>query len=289
MVVSESARVTAALDCGETPDFRIRVIEYPKGLWQPIHTHEHASVTLVLRGAIEEVRNRKAQFALPFSLIVKKPGVPHSDRFGPQGCKTLQINLLPGFDLSECDIDTSRVIWHNDGGASIGPLLRLMKCIHQASELSASDVAFSLYEALEALPNKARIVGTAPPWLTGVKDLIDGSDPMYPLSMARLQNQAEIHPVHLTRQFKRHFGCTLRDYMQYRRVRAAVSFVAESSLTLTEIAHRCAFADQAHFCRAFRAIAKLTARDYRRLTMLVGAPKVENVQVSTPPNPSSLL
>jgi hypothetical protein len=103
---------------------------------------------LVLSGAIEEVRNRKAQLALPFSLIVKKPGIPHSDRFGPQGCKTLQINLLPGFDLSECDIDTSRVIWHNDGGESISPLLRLMKCIYQASEVSASDVALSLYEAL---------------------------------------------------------------------------------------------------------------------------------------------
>jgi AraC family transcriptional regulator len=132
-------------------------------------------------------------------------------------------------------------------------------------------------------------MGTTPPWLSGIKDLIDGSDPMHPLSLARLQKQAEIHPVHLTRQFKRHFGCTVREYMQYRRVRAAVSFVAESSLTLTEVAHRCGFADQAHFCRAFRGVAKCTARDYRKLTKLVGTLKVENVQVVNPPNPSSLL
>jgi AraC-like DNA-binding protein len=212
-------------------------------------------------------------------VIVKSAGVPHSDRFGPRGCKTLQINLPRGFDLRECDIEAQRVIWHHNGGTSIAPLLRLLKCTDAASALSASELTHCLYEALEALPNKARTLRIAPAWLVRTKDVIDNSDPLHPWSMDRLQKYAEVHPVHLTRQFRRHFGCTVREYMQYRRVRAAASFVAESSLTLTEVAHRCAFADQAHFCRAFRSVTKLTARDYRRLTRSIGMLKVENVQV----------
>jgi AraC family transcriptional regulator len=271
--------VSATLDCVEASGFRVRIVEYPNNMWQPVHTHEAASVTLVLRGVIAEERNRLTEHALPFSVIVKSAGVPHSNRFGPRGCKTLQIYLPRDFDVRECDIDTRRVIWHNNGGTSIIPLLRLLKCTDAASESSASDVAHCLYETLEALPNKARTLGIAPAWLVRIKDLIDNSDPLHPWSMARLQKYAEVHPVHLTRQFRRHFGCTVREYMQYRRVRASASFVAESSLTLTEVAHRCAFADQAHFCRAFRKVTNVTARDYRRLTRSIGMLKVENVQV----------
>jgi AraC family transcriptional regulator len=273
--MKEPGGVIASLDCEEAPYFRIRLMEYPNSLFQPIHTHSFASVTLVLSGAIEEQRNRRTEFALPFTLIVKESGIPHSDRFGPEGCKTLQISLPDSFDLGECGIDAKRGIWHNNGGSFISPLLRLLKCTTQTSRLSASDVTFLLYEALEALPNKATMLESTPSWLSGVKELIDASNPLRPLSMARLREYADIHPVHLTRQFKRHFGCTVRAYMQYRRIRAAATFIAEGSLSLTDVAYRCGFADQAHFCRSFRAIAKLTAHDYRSLAKAVGYTGVE--------------
>jgi len=263
--VDKSVRVVSAADCAESPEFRVRLIHYPKGFSQSIHTHDHASVTLVLSGTIEEVRDRTTQFATPFTLIVKKAGVPHSDRFEPNGCKTLQISLPEDFDLDDCEIDSSHVIWHTDGGGWITPLLGLMRCIQQAGKLSPLDISQSLYEALGALPSTTQITSTPPVWLRRLRALIDESDAMRPLSMATLQKYAAIHPVHITRQFKRHFGCTVRAYMQYRRVRAAVALVSEGSLTLTEVAHQCAFADQPHFCRAFRAIAGLTARDYRKL------------------------
>jgi len=271
-------RVTDSLDSVAAPGFCVRVIEYAARMWQPVHTHDQASVTLVLTGAIEEERKIQTDYAAPFSVIVKAPRIPHSNRFGPNGCKTLQITLPLGFDIRECGIEAQPVIWHNNGGTSIGALLRLLKCTTQASLFSESHVSLCLYEALEALPNKVQNRGVARSWLVRTKDLIDSSDPLHPFSMAQLQKCAGVHPVYLTRQFKRHFGCAVREYMQFRRIRAAASLMAESSLTLTEVAHRCEFADQAHFCRAFRNVAHLTARDYRRLTKTVRARKVANVQ-----------
>lgn len=276
------ARVIGKLDCTQVPEFRVRLIEYPGRMWQPTHTHEQGSVTLVLSGAIEEERQGTTHVAMPFSLIVKKPGVPHSDRFGPNGCKTLQISLPVDFDLSECDVEADPVIWHSDGGISIAPMLHILRCIRTGSRLSSSDVAFNIYEALEALPTASRDGAPAPPWLGRVREMIDSSDPLRPLPLAKLHELVRVHPVHLTRQFKRHFGCAIREYMQYRRIRAAASLVAEGSLSLTEVAHQCAFADQAHFCRTFRSIAKLTAGDYRRLTKSLGHLNVANVQLGTP-------
>lgn len=287
--MDESAEVRAAVDCAELPDFRLRIVQYPKAFRQPTHTHDRPSLTLVLSGTIEEVQNGTSQVAMPFSVIVKKAQVPHSDRFGPDGSKTLQISLPAAFELDECVIDTERVIWHTDGGAPIVPLLRLVKYIQRNSGVSASDVSLSVYEALGAFPNRDRISINAPLWLQRVKALIDEADPVRPLSMARLQKQAAVHPVHITRQFKRHFGCSVRDYMQYRRVRATVTLIAQGALTLTEVAHQCAFADQPHFCRAFRSIAGVSPRDYRMLTKMVGGLKVENVQVIPAANRSSLL
>ena len=156
----------------------------------------------------------------------------------------------------------------------------MVNCIRKGSNLSSSDVAFRLYEALEALPANSRDSVVAPAWLGRVREMIDSSDPLRPLALARLQECAGIHPVHLTRQFKRRFGCTIREYMQYRRIRAATALVAEGSLALTQVAYQCGFADQAHFCRAFRSIARLTARDYRALTATVRRLEVENVQLA---------
>jgi AraC family transcriptional regulator len=277
--MSASAHTIASLDRAGLHDVEVRMIQYPSGTWQPTHTHHRPSVTLVLSGTIEEVRNHTSQIAMPLSLIVKKAGVPHADRFGPNGATTLQISLPATFDLDECGVDTRQVVWHTDGGRPIDPILKLVKCLLQRPTMSVSDVTYSLYQALGALPSRDRIGSEPPMWLLNLKTFIDASDPTQPLPMNELHEHAAIHPVHITRQFSRHFGCTVRDYMQYRRIRAAVTMITESSASLTQIAYQCAFADQAHFCRAFRSIAGLTARDYRKLTKMIDELNVENVQV----------
>jgi hypothetical protein len=65
--VKRTAKVIGKLDCAEVPEFRVRLIEYPERMWQPLHTHEQGSVTSVLSGAIGANRriSRDADFTLP--------------------------------------------------------------------------------------------------------------------------------------------------------------------------------------------------------------------------------
>lgn len=71
-----------------------------------------------------------------------------------------------------------------------------------------------------------------------------------------------VHPVHLARQFRRTFGCTVGEFIR----RARIDFVCRELRTdagLSEIALRAGFADQSHLGRVFKRATGLTPRQFR--------------------------
>jgi AraC family transcriptional regulator len=67
-----------------------------------------------------------------------------------------------------------------------------------------------------------------------------------------------VHPVHLSREFRRRFGQTLGEYVHKARVRAACALMARDEVPLAIVAASVGFADQAHFCRVFKALVGCT-------------------------------
>ena len=59
-----------------------------------------------------------------------------------------------------------------------------------------------------------------------------------------------------------HVGLTHRQWRQLARFRAALALMA-SRRTLAQVAHAAGYADQAHLCRDFGAIAGMTPGEYR--------------------------
>ena len=61
-------------------------------------------------------------------------------------------------------------------------------------------------------------------------------------------------------------GQHISDYIWHRRLEAATKRLVDPSsvyLTIGTVAHSCGFADQAHFCRRFKALHGLTPSEYR--------------------------
>jgi AraC-like DNA-binding protein len=58
--------------------------------------------------------------------------------------------------------------------------------------------------------------------------------------------------AHFSRSFKRTFGISPYSFVLQRRVELAARLMLESSASLTDIALRCGFTDQAHLCNQFR-------------------------------------
>jgi AraC-like DNA-binding protein len=86
-----------------------------------------------------------------------------------------------------------------------------------------------------------------------------------PTSHTLDQLSAKLHlsSRHLRRIMLRHIGVGPAEYLRLSRFTRALYLMPKMS-SLTEIAYRVHYADQAHFSRDFKEIAGMTPRQYRQ-------------------------
>jgi transcriptional regulator GlxA family with amidase domain len=68
---------------------------------------------------------------------------------------------------------------------------------------------------------------------------------------------------HFARQFKQSAGVTPHHYLTKKRVGRAQEMLAETDLSLSEIAYATGFSDQSHLARHFRYVVGTTPREFR--------------------------
>jgi AraC-like DNA-binding protein len=67
-----------------------------------------------------------------------------------------------------------------------------------------------------------------------------------------LSGVVNLSEAHFARSFKRTFGLSPHAFVLRRRLELAARLMLESTESLTDIAQRCGFTDQAHLCHHFR-------------------------------------
>jgi AraC family transcriptional regulator len=72
-----------------------------------------------------------------------------------------------------------------------------------------------------------------------------------------------VHPVHLAREFRRHFRCTPGEYVRRLRVESAARALSHSDAPLAQIGLAAGFSHQAHFCRVFKRHTGMTPSEFR--------------------------
>lgn len=102
-----------------------------------------------------------------------------------------------------------------------------------------------------------------PQWLTDLCVTVQSrcTAPLDPRALAR---DAGVHPAHLSRAFRRHFGRTLREYVRECRLQRAVRELERSDATISSIAADTGFADHAHLSRDLRWQTGQTPSEVRR-------------------------
>jgi AraC family transcriptional regulator len=68
--------------------------------------------------------------------------------------------------------------------------------------------------------------------------------------------------MHLAATFRRHYGCSLGEYLRRRRVATARELLTNPDLPLTEIAFAAGFSDQSHLTRTFKRFTGMTPLQY---------------------------
>jgi AraC family transcriptional regulator len=226
----------------------------------PMHSHELPFFALLLEGYYGERYGRQEIQFGPFTIMFRPAGIPHQDEIGPRGLRFFEIELRPSWQkrVAECSaaLDTAR-----DDTAG-GPLLWLgMKLFREIESSAAPDdltVESLLAEILSVAARTPRPESRhTPPWLSRVVDKLK-TEHARSLTLAELACEAGVHPVHLSRVFRRCVGEGISDYVHRLRIRAACEQMLAPEASLADLSFNNGFADQSHFTRSFRKITGMT-------------------------------
>ena len=94
-------------------------------------------------------------------------------------------------------------------------------------------------------------------------DYIDShiTEPVHIADLCALVQRSE---AHFSRSFKRTFGQPPHAFLVRRRVEFAAGYMLNTDASLSDIALRCGFTDQAHLCKHFRQATGHTPAGWRR-------------------------
>ena len=101
-----------------------------------------------------------------------------------------------------------------------------------------------------------------PRWLSRAKEFLHAHY-CEALSLRDVARAAEVHPVHLARTFRRHFHCTVGEYLRRLRIEFACQQISHADASLLDITMAAGFYDQSQFTRTFKRIVGVTPAAFR--------------------------
>ena len=229
----------------------LSVTRYERGSSIRAHEHEASYAAVVLSGGYEELSGTTSLDCVAGSIVVHPAGERHANRFaGPTTC----LNVVGGaFDR--------RGVIPSAVGAGIATKLR--REFQRPDDVSPQIVEALMLE-IDALSRRGTSDDRAPSWLREVRRAVE-SRFEEPLTLSALAAVAGIHPTHLARSFREHYGMTVGEMVRERRIDHAKKRLA-AGVSLSQIAAMGGFADQSHFSRVFRRATGTTPAAFRRET-----------------------
>lgn len=252
----------------QIPNLRLQKTAYAANSKSALHAHENARFVFVLRGAFTEEYERQKRECRSMTMIVRPPLEKHAENYHGKGIICLSVDVQPQWmeRLKQYDINLEHSA--DFRGANLSALIMKL-----SDEFAIPDDASSL--AIEALlleisievsrqKKNLSVEKKAPRWLINARDFIRAEYALN-LTVSDIATAANMHPVHLSRTFRRYYGCTIAEYIRRLRVEAACLALVNSNETLAEIAASSGFSDQSHFSNVFKRLMNATPAAYRAI------------------------
>ena len=274
-VLFERAPVFNVCNCSDTAgqvterrdllNLKLRETVYPRGLSLSRHMHSSAYLSFVIEGHYTEHYQGHSAVCGEGSLRFLPAEEIHSNVYD-EGARCLLVELQP--DTLERLREHTHVL---DRPGDISSPQATMLARRLYGEFRQRDNAAPIAIeglVLEILAESVRGSGpsarNAPKWLLRARDMINARFLDVP-SLTDIAAAAGVHPVHLSREFRRYFEITVGEYMRKLRVDHASQLLASTNTPLAEIADVCGFADQSHFSSTFKRTVGMTPARFREL------------------------
>lgn len=234
---------------------------YPAALRMARHAHDEWRFCLALDGSYTDSWRRGHRTRSPWQLSLHPAGETHTSVFHvPSACFHIEFR---GKWRDRLLTDAGVAPAPHEFLTGPVPLLaaELFRAVDDEDACSRLIVEGLACELIGWAGHSLQTDSYLPPWLRQARDLVHDRFN----ETLRHDDIAEIvgvHPVHLARQFKRHFGFTIGEYL--RRVR--VEFITRhlsTKRTLAELALQAGFSDQSHLSRVFKQVTGRTPSQAR--------------------------
>lgn len=250
-----------------TPAVTVEEEQYFAGSCIARHSHKTANLIYIVAGTHWSGHSRGGDLCAPGTVRFIPAGEPHENYF-PVDSRCMEIQIgQPLLDLAAEHTRTfcSPGELKHPSTQALGT--RLYEEFCRRDQISALEIEAATLQLLvcgepESMPRR----GSAPPWLLRIREMLHDQENRR-MSLAELSRCAGRHPVQISRQFHRHFHCTIGQYLRRVQVARAQALLLRSGLELAEIALACGFSDQSHFTSAFRSLAGMPPRRFRNSSM----------------------
>ncbi len=243
----------------------LRVATYERNTAMAPHAHEENSFCVVISGSYREhIRDQNAEHGSGHMLFYPA-GEIHSQEFGVAGSRKIIFTPQPSSleFLSEHGIALSNApaIHANELSPLANRVLLETGKPDQFAELAIQGLLLEMI-ALFARANKAKTRSDkTPSWLHEVQDLLREAKDK--LSNEAIAAQTGKHPVHVAREFRRHFGETIGEYQRGLRLKKAEALLRKKNMSLTDVALESGFCSHSHLSHSFKSAYGVTPSKFR--------------------------
>jgi len=228
------------------------------------HYHENAYFTFLLQGNMTEGNKKEIYDCQAGTLLYHHWEDAHyntkPDIFTRGFHLELTENWFENFQISKEAVEGSFNLKDPALKLLMYKIFKETKINDSSSELSVHGLLLSIFSHLS---EKGRNSDKKPEWTRKITEILHENF-IEKLSLTELSKTLDVHPVHLSRDFHKHFQCTLGVYIRKLKINKSLALL-NSGLSLTEIALECGFTDQSHFIRSFRETTGVTPLQYRNL------------------------
>jgi AraC family transcriptional regulator len=234
-------------------------LRFPPGYVQDEFDPDRPYLAFVLDGRLQK-SFRRGTIDLAASAAVTMPaGAAHGARFGSDGARIVIVK--PSKHVAGC-LDRLAELRGRGLDWLAWRLAAELRAADASAPLAAEGLALELLAATSRETRAERRSGRTPAWVRGAEELLRERVGEC-VGLFELAEAVGVHPTHLARVFRAHYGVSVGEYGRRLKVSRAATEVARSDAPLNVIAQRAGFADQSHFTRVFKRFVGTTPARYR--------------------------
>ena len=248
-------------------ELKLMETAYAPGTELPRHSHECASLCLVLQGTYSEVYGRRTRVCKPSTLIFYSPGEEHSDRFHAEGGRCFNAEVSMRWLARVREYSTVMDSQTEFGGARLiilaTKLYNEFRLMDETAPLAIEGLMLEIV-AEASRRTEATRERKIPRRIERAKEFLKAHF-HEPVRLGQVAEAIDAHPVYLAREFRKHYNCTVGECVRRLRVELACSQLSGTDEPLAKVALSAGFSDQSHLSRALRSYTGLSPAEYRKV------------------------